>query len=316
MMKRNARKIGSQKQTSLTASLTPHAEHAALEAEMISVGYGEHTILADLSVLLKQGQITALVGPNGSGKSTLLKAMARLLKPERGIIYLDGSAIASLPTAQVARKLAILPQGPTAPAGLTVGELVEQGRYPHVGALRMLRRQDHEAVTKALTLTGMISFTHRSLDSLSGGERQRAWIALLLAQETPVVLLDEPTTFLDIGHQLEVLTLVQRLNREQGMTIGLVLHDLNQASRYADRMIALSQGKIVADGTPEEVLTPALLAEVFRVKAHILRDPEAGTPVCLPYATIEPEAPATSNTDTVEHHEAAQESSLRESSET
>lgn len=258
----------------------------ALEGRELQVGYGEKVIISQLSLELKEGQVTALVGPNGCGKSTLLKTLSRLLKANQGAVYLDGQAIAKLPATQVARQLAILPQSPVAPSGLTVGELVEQGRYPHVGALRMLKRQDHEAIGEALELTGTTEFANRPLDSLSGGERQRAWIALALAQATPTLLLDEPTTFLDIGHQLEVMELVRKLNQEKRLTIGLVLHDLNQAARYAHRMVALKKGRIVADGKPEEVLTEKLLSEVFGVKAHILSDPETGTPVCLPYATL------------------------------
>jgi iron complex transport system ATP-binding protein len=270
-----------------TASLT-----AALEGQGLQVGYGEKVIIPELSVELRRGEITALVGPNGCGKSTLLKTLSRLLKANQGAVYLDGQAIAKMPTTEIARQLAILPQAPTAPSGLTVGELVEQGRYPHAGALRMLKRQDHEAIAEALELTGTTEFVNRPLDNLSGGERQRAWIALALAQATPVLLLDEPTTFLDIGHQLEVMELVGKLNREKQMTIGLVLHDLNQAARYSHRMIALKKGRIVADGKPEEVLTAELLAQVFGVKAHILSDPETGAPVCLPYAAFEPPAEA------------------------
>src|SRR4051794_20110331 len=210
-----------------------HRNGAVLRADDLKVGYNERIVIADLVLTIARGGITALVGPNGSGKSTLLKTLARLLKPSSGAVYLNGTAIPRLPSAAVARDIAVLPQGPVAPAGLTVGELVEQGRYPHAGPLRMLRHQDHEAIHEALALTEMETFTHRPLDSLSGGERQRAWIALALAQATPILLLDEPTTFLDIGHQLEVLELVRRLNRERGMTIMLVLHDLNQAARYA-----------------------------------------------------------------------------------
>ncbi|HKP53538.1 MAG TPA: ABC transporter ATP-binding protein [Chloroflexia bacterium] len=261
----------------------------ALKGEELRIGYGERTVVERLSVTVRHGEITALVGPNGSGKSTLLKALARLLKPRSGVVYLDGKAIFQMPTAEVAREIAILPQGPTGPAGLTVGDLVEQGRYPHAGPLRMLRHQDHEAIREALRLTGMEEFINRALESLSGGERQRAWIALALAQATPVLLLDEPTTFLDIRHQLEVLELVKRLNTEREMTIILVLHDLNQAARYADRMIALNEGSIVADGPPNKVMTPELLLEVFGVHAHIIQDPERGTPVCLPYAYAEDE---------------------------
>jgi iron complex transport system ATP-binding protein len=252
-------------------------------------GRGGRPVIAGLSLAIERGQITALVGPNGSGKSTLLKTLARLLRPGAGAVYLDGQAISTMSTAAVARELAILPQGPSAPEALSVHELVEQGRYPHVGALHMLRQQDHAAVTAALEWTGMVAFAHRPLDSLSGGERQRAWIALALAQATPILLLDEPTTFLDIGHQLEVLDLVRQLNRERGMTIVLVLHDLNQAARYADRMVALYQGKIVADGAPQVVLTPALLEQVFAVRANIVTDSASGTPVCLPYAQFSAE---------------------------
>jgi ABC-type cobalamin/Fe3+-siderophores transport system ATPase subunit len=269
-----------------SAIRNPQFRGPVIEASTLNVGYGDRIVVEGLSLEITTGGITALVGPNGSGKSTLLKTLARLLKPTAGVVLLNGKAIAKMPTSEVAREIAILPQGPVAPAGLTVGELVEQGRYPHAGALRMLRHQDFKAIADALALTDMTSFAHRSLDSLSGGERQRAWIALALAQDTPVLLLDEPTTFLDIGHQLEVLELVKKLNTERRMTIVLVLHDLNQAARYADRMIALDEGKIVSDGTPAAVLTTTLLAEVFGVHAHIITDPERGTPICLPYAVV------------------------------
>lgn len=260
-------------------------------ADTVSVGYPDRSVIDTLSLAVETGKITVLVGPNGSGKSTLLKAMARLLPMSAGAVYLDGKAITKLPSTQVARELAILPQGPSAPHGLTVAELVEQGRFPHVGALRMLRRQDHDAITQALTLTNMTDFVHRSLDALSGGERQPAWIALTLAQDTPMLLLDEPTTFLDIGHQLEVLDLVRMLNEDRQMTIVLVLHDLNQAARYSQRMVVLQQGYIVADGPPADVLTPTLLGDVFNVRANIIIDPASNTPVCLPYAVVSREAP-------------------------
>jgi len=254
-----------------------------LEAQILAVGYAEQLVIPGLSLQIAKGAITALVGPNGSGKSTLLKTLARLITPRFGTVYLDGQAIARLSTREVARQLAILPQEPSAPEELTVGELVEQGRYPYAGPLRMLREQDSRAIDEALIQTNMMKFRHRRLDSLSGGERQRAWIALALAQATPILLLDEPTTFLDIGHQLEVLDLVQRLNHTSGKTIVLVLHDLNQAARYADRMVVLSAGRIVADGAPNEVLTASLLAEVFQVQAHIISHPIDGVPVYLPY---------------------------------
>jgi iron complex transport system ATP-binding protein len=265
---------------------TMRYDRHALSVEALSVGYLERSVINDLTVCIEYGGVTALVGPNGSGKSTLLKTIARLLKPSGGIVSLDGKAIHTLPTTQIARQLAILPQSPNAPHGLTVRELVEQGRYPHVGALRMLKAQDHSAIDEALALTEMTDYAHRSLDNLSGGERQRAWIALALAQQTPILLLDEPTTFLDIGHQLEVMELVRRLNRERGMTVCLVLHDLNQAARYADRMVVLERGAIVADGTPQAVLTPTLLERVFGVRVNIVCDPASGAPVCLPFGTV------------------------------
>lgn len=257
---------------------------AVLDARHIVAGYGDRAVLKDLSLRVAAGGITALVGPNGSGKSTALKALARILPVQKGAIYLDGAAIAKLPTREVARRLAVLPQAPIAPEELTVGELVEQGRYPHAGPLRMLREHDHAAIEEALVQSGMSTFRHRRLDNLSGGERQRAWIALVLAQAAPVLLLDEPTTFLDIGHQLEVLDLIRELNGTRKMTIVLVLHDLNQAARYADRLIVLRAGQIVADGTPRDVLTEALLADVFQVQAQIVAHPVDGSPVCLPYA--------------------------------
>lgn len=259
-----------------------------LEAKSLAVGYGERLVIPGLSLQIAMGQITALVGPNGSGKSTLLKALARVARPKGGMVYLDGRAIARLTTREVALQLAILPQGPTAPDELTVAELVEQGRYPHAGPLRMLREQDHVAIHEALTQTNIEQFRHRRLDSLSGGERQRAWIALALAQATPILLLDEPTTFLDVGHQMEVLNLIQTLNRLHGKTIVLVVHDLNHAARYAHRIVVLQNGRIVADGAPRDVLTSSLLADVFQVQAHILDHPVDGVPVCLPYSVVQP----------------------------
>lgn len=261
-----------------------HSSGTALDARHIVVGYRDRTVLNNFALRIEKSGITALVGPNGSGKSTVLKALARILPVQKGAIYLDGAAIANLPTREVARRLAILPQAPTAPDELTVAELVEQGRYPHAGPLRMLGQHDYAAIEEALEQSGMSSLRHRRLDSLSGGERQRAWIALVLAQAAPVLLLDEPTTFLDVGHQLEVLDLARELNRVRKMTIVLVLHDLNQAARYADRLIVLRAGQIVADGTPRDVLTEELLADVFHVRARIVRHPVDGSPVCLPYA--------------------------------
>ncbi len=266
------------------AGETMQAGKVTLEGRTLSAGYGSRLVLQDLSLSIETGSVTTLVGPNGSGKSTVLKALARMLHPKHGAVYLDGRAINRLSTREVARRLAILPQGPTAPEELSVAELVEQGRYPHAGPLRLFDESDRAAIAKALAETHMTEFRHRRLDRLSGGERQRAWIALALAQETPILLLDEPTTFLDIGHQLEVLDLIQHLNAEQGMTIVLVLHDLNQAARYSKRMVVFERGRIVVDGAPDAVLTPEMLAQVFHVQAHIVPHPEDGSPVCLPFA--------------------------------
>ncbi len=260
-----------------------------LEAQGLALGYGPRAVLADVSLSLRVGGVTALVGPNGCGKSTLLKALARLKLPDRGAVTLDGAAIAKLPTREVARRLSLLPQAPSAPGAITVRELVEQGRFPHVGALGMLRRQDHAAIDEALALTDMARFAHRAVDELSGGERQRAWIALALAQDTPWLLLDEPTTFLDIGHQLEVLELVARLNAERGVTIVMVLHDLNQAARFAERLVVLHEGRIAADGAPAQVLTADLLRDVFHIEALILSEDASSTPQIVPLRYLRPQ---------------------------
>lgn len=260
------------------------SDTALLEAKQLEVGYHHHLILKQLSIAIPAGGVTALVGTNGSGKSTLLKTIARLLIPHKGEVYLDGQAIARESTIALARKMAILPQSPEIPMAMTVRELVEQGRYPHVGPLRMLKKQDHTAIEEALELTGMHAFAGRPLDALSGGERQRAWIALALAQSTPLLMLDEPTTFLDVRHQLEILELVRRLNQERGITIIVVLHELNQAARYADRMVVLKDGVIEVDGPPGRVLTETMLQEVFGIHATVLNDPVTGTPVFLPHS--------------------------------
>ena len=259
----------------------------------LSLAYDREMIIKQLGLSIVSGEITTLVGPNGCGKSTLLRGLARLLKPQTGEVLLDGKAIHTMPTKQLARQLGILPQGPTAPEGLTVYELVAQGRYPHQGFFQQWSDEDAEATREAIAVTNMVAFADRPLDTLSGGQRQRAWIAMALAQDTPILLLDEPTTFLDIGYQLEVMELIERLNRERQMTILLVLHDLNQAARYSDRMIVLSDGQVVADGSPHAVLTQALLAEVFKVRANIVADPDSGSPVCLPYRAVGAELIAT-----------------------
>jgi iron complex transport system ATP-binding protein len=256
---------------------------ASLSAQNLALAYDEAMIIAGLTVSIPVGQITALVGPNGSGKSTLLRGLARLLKPRRGGVFLDGKDIQRLPTAELARRLGILPQAPVAPEGLTVRELVAQGRYPHQSWWQQWRSEDEAAVNHALTITGMTELAERPVDALSGGQRQRAWIAMTLVQETDLLLLDEPTTFLDLAHQLEVLHLLERLNQAEGRTVVMVVHDLNHATRHAHHLIILSEGRIAADGQPAEVITPAVLRSVFGVEADIIADPRAGAPLCLVY---------------------------------
>lgn len=255
-----------------------------IRTENLSIGYEEKVIVEALNIEIPDQQITALVGANGSGKSTILKAMARLLKPKRGAVYLDGKAIHEQKTKEVAKQLAILPQNPTAPEGLTVVELVAYGRFPHQNGFGSLTREDKDMVHWAIEVTNLLDFVHRPVDMLSGGQRQRAWIAMALAQQTPILFLDEPTTFLDMAHQLEVLQLLQKLNREQQRTIVMVVHDLNQASRFAHHMVAIKDGKIIAQGTPQAVMEPDVLQMVFGIKSDIIEDPRNGQPLCLPYA--------------------------------
>jgi iron complex transport system ATP-binding protein len=253
-----------------------------LRAEGVTLGYGDANVVEDLTLVVPEGKVTSVVGPNGCGKSTLLRSLARLLKPRGGAVYLDGQAISKLPTREVAKRLGILPQSPVAPEGLTVRELAAQGRYPHAGPFKQWSKADERAVARALETTGVDGFADRPLDTLSGGQRQRAWISMALAQETDTLLLDEPTTFLDVAHQLEVLQLLNRLNREEGRTILMVLHDLNNAARYSHHVVALSEGRVFDAGTPEEVVTPELLREVFNVEADVIPDPRTGLPLCIP----------------------------------
>lgn len=263
---------------------------ATITTEQLQLGYDAAVIIHDLGLTIPSGKVTALVGPNGCGKSTLLRGLARLMAPKHGAVYLDGQAIAKLPTRELAKQLGILPQSPVAPEGLTVRELVAQGRYPHQQWFQQWSAADERALDSALTITGMVELADRPVDALSGGQRQRAWIAMTLAQDTPVVLLDEPTTFLDLAHQIEVLQLLEQLNRAQGRTIIMVVHDLNHAARHADHVIALRAGKVVAAGPPATVITPALLHEVFGVAADVVVDPRSGVPLCIPYALAGPAA--------------------------
>ncbi|MGH9153617.1 MAG: ABC transporter ATP-binding protein [Acidimicrobiales bacterium] len=262
-----------------------------LRAEAVRLAYDDLTVVRDLSVAIPPGKITVIVGPNACGKSTLLRALARLLRPKAGTVYLDGHAIGKLPTREVATRLGILPQSPIAPEGLTVADLVARGRSPHQRWLQQWSADDESAVTQALEATSTLELATRPVDELSGGQRQRAWIAMALAQGTPIMLLDEPTTFLDLAHQVEVLDLLARLNREDGRTVVAVLHDLNQACRYAHHLVAMVDGAIAAEGPPAEVVTEDLVERVFGLAVRVVPDPVAGTPLVVPAGRARPPKP-------------------------
>ena len=248
----------------------------------LTLGYENSTIVRNLTLAIPPGQITALVGANGCGKSTLLRGLARLLKPSHGAVYLDGKSIVQRSTKSVAQQLSLLPQSPVAPEGLTVKDLVAQGRYPYQNWLQQWSSQDEQYVQQALEITDLVELGDRPLDTLSGGQRQRAWIAMTLAQNTQILLLDEPTTFLDLAQQIEVLDLLHNLNQQQRRTIVMVLHDLNHACRYADYLIAIKEGQIFTMGEPKTVITEDMVQSVFNLKCHIYSDPIAGTPMCIP----------------------------------
>jgi iron complex transport system ATP-binding protein len=262
--------------------MTDERRHHSLSAEDLTLAYDQLEVARNLSVTIPQGQITCIVGPNACGKSTLLRALARLLKPKAGVVLLDGASIHRLRTKDVATKLGILPQGPIAPEGITVADLVARGRYPHQKWFRQWTRADEAAITDAMRATGTVSLARRPVDELSGGQRQRVWIAMALAQGTELMLLDEPTTYLDLAHQVEVLDLLVDLNRRDQRTIVLVLHDLNQAARYSDRLIAMRDGKILATGPPSEVITEELVHEIFGLRSKVVTDEVTGTPHVLP----------------------------------
>jgi ABC-type cobalamin/Fe3+-siderophores transport system ATPase subunit len=253
-----------------------------LAAENATLAYDKRVISRDLSVEIPDGSFTVIVGPNACGKSTLLRGLSRLLPPTSGRFVLDGSDIRSRKTKDVARVLGLLPQTSIAPDGITVADLVSRGRHPHQGLMRQWSADDERAVQEALAATGVTDLSGRLVDELSGGQRQRVWVAMALAQETELLLLDEPTTFLDIAHQIELLELLRELNLERGRTLVAVLHDLNHACRYASHLIAMRDGSIVAEGTPSDVITPALVNDVFGLPAHIMPDPISGTPLVIP----------------------------------
>ena len=254
----------------------------ALVVEEVTLGYGERTVIDRLDLAVPPGRITAVVGANACGKSTLLRALSRLLAPRSGHVLLDGQALHRTPTKEVARVLGLLPQSPLAPEGIVVGDLVARGRHPHQRMLSRWTAEDDAAVAQALELTDTAGLVDRSVDELSGGQRQRVWIAMALAQQTDILLLDEPTTFLDVSHQIDVLDLLTDLNRERGTTIVMVLHDLNLAARYADHLVTVRDGRLYAAGEPGEVLTVAAVRDVFGMDCQVVPDPVSGKPLVLP----------------------------------
>ncbi len=253
-----------------------------LIVEDLSVGYGAQAVVKGVSLSACEGQLTILVGPNGCGKSTLLKTIARVLRPMYGAATLDGASVHATPTRALAKRMALLPQGPIAPEGLTVQELVSQGRFPHQTLARQWSAEDSRAVAAAMDAADVTEFAERHVDSLSGGQRQRCWIAMILAQETGVILLDEPTTFLDLKVQIDIMSLLQKIAHEQNRTLVVVLHELNIAAMYGDKIVMMRDGRIVDQGTADDVITGENLKSVFALNAHVIKDPISNRPVCLP----------------------------------
>jgi len=269
-----------------TSGTAPTADASAPEAQLsgrsLRLGYDGPDIVEDLDIDIPPGKITVLVGANACGKSTTLRALARLLKPRGGVVTLDGKDIHSMSTKALATRVGILPQAPTAPEGITVADLVGRGRYPHQKWFRQWSAEDQRVVAWALEATGSAEIAHRPVDELSGGQRQRVWIAMALAQETEVLMLDEPTTYLDVHHQVDVLDLIVQLNTEQGRTIAVVLHDLNLACRYAHHLIAMKEGRVVAQGAPAGIVTEELVSDVFGLRSKVIDDPISHTPMVVP----------------------------------
>ncbi|MCS5735141.1 ABC transporter ATP-binding protein [Herbiconiux daphne] len=275
----------------------PPATHpaGALEARGVTLAYERSVVFEGLDLRIETGEITTLIGANGSGKSTLLKAFGRLLAPTAGAVELGGRGIRSMATREVARQLAILPQKPLTPQATSVRDLVSRGRHPHQSLFRPWTPDDSRIVDAALRDTGLTELADRDAASLSGGQLQRAWIALVLAQQAPIILLDEPTTFLDLTHQLDVLRLVRSINRERGATVVMVLHDLTLAGRYSDRLVVVGGGRVIADGAPWEVLTPGILREAFDLDAIVIADPSTGSPLIVPVDPAPDAGTATGN---------------------
>ncbi|WP_240806112.1 ABC transporter ATP-binding protein [Streptomyces sp. BPSDS2] len=284
--------------TSTGPSPSPTTSDAArrtgrLAASALTLAYEDRTVVHELDLTVPDGQVTVIVGPNACGKSTTLRALGRLLKPRGGAVLLDGTELARIPTKQIARSIGLLPQTPVAPEAITVSDLVARGRQPHQSWWQQWSDEDERAVTDAMSRTDVTALADRSVDELSGGQRQRVWIAMALAQDTDLLLLDEPTTYLDIAHQVEVLDLVRQLaspaaDGTRGRTVVTVLHDLNQAARYADRLVAMKEGRIVAEGAPGDIVTAELVREVFGLEAVIVPDPVTGSPLVVPGAPWTP----------------------------
>lgn len=258
-----------------------------ITTENLTIAYDNIEIVKNLNLRIPKGKITTIIGANGCGKSTILKTIARVLQPKQGNIYLDGENILNKDPRDIAKKMAFLPQSPSAPKGLNVEELVSYGRFPYQRGFGTLNKEDKKAIEWALEVVGMKEFKDRPLDELSGGQRQRVWIAMALAQQTEVLLLDEPTTYLDLSHQLEILKLLEDLNKNEGRTIVMVIHELNNAARFADYMIGIKNGSIKCDGSPEVVMTKENLREIFNIDAEIIRDPRYKKPVCITYDLLQ-----------------------------
>ena len=253
-----------------------------LRAEKVTLSYDQRVVVDGLDVRIPDRSFTVIVGANGCGKSTLLRGLARMLQPSSGQVHLDGQLIRSYRSKEVARRLGLLPQGPIAPDGITVADLVGRGRYPHQGMLRQWSDADEAATSQAMAATGITDLAGAYVDELSGGQRQRVWLAMALAQETPIMLLDEPTTFLDIAHQVDVLDLCADLHEHHERTLVAVLHDLNHACRYATHLIAMHEGRIIAQGPPSEIVDATLVERVFGLVCRVFPDPETGTPLVIP----------------------------------
>lgn len=270
----------------------PRRRAHELRAERLSLAYDGDLVIRELDLTIAPGALTVIVGANGSGKSTLLRGLARLLRPRAGAVLLDGRPLHALPAKEVARTVGILPQSPTAPEGITVADLVGRGRYPHQGWFRRWTTTDDDVVHHALAATSTLDLAARRVDELSGGQRQRVWVAMALAQDPDILLLDEPTTFLDVTHQIEVLDLLLEQNRQRGTTVVMVLHDLNLAARYADELVVMTAGKVVAAGAPSAVLTADLVRDAFGLAAQIIPDPVCGAPMVVPIGRFHQVGPA------------------------